>query len=331
MRGILACLAVAMMLPIAARAASTQLPPYAHIFLVIEENHGFHQILGNPAAPNLNALAKKYGLATAYYSTADPSAPNYVAMLGGNSFGITDDNPYYQHLLDKPNLLSQLGRVGLSWKGYLQSLPFPGYLGVCYPGRCNGVPDIDPLYGTKHNGIVYFKSNIATVRERRKMVPITDLDADLRNGPPNFSYIVPDHCTDMHGAPPWCGDSGNFGDRLDNVLVSRADGYVAGLVRKITAARFWSAGNNAIVITFDEGNGSAGCCDADPGTGKVFTVVVTSNGPRGLEDHTPYNHYSLLQTFELAFGVGCLGFACDTANVVPMAPLFAVKRQRGAQ
>jgi hypothetical protein len=94
----------------------------------------------------------------------------------------------------------------------------------------------------------------------------------------------------------------------------------------ITGASFWSQGNNAIVITFDEGNGTKGCCDADPGTGKVYTAVITSNGPRGLADNTPYNHYSLLQTIQTAFGVGCLEFTCDTKNVVPMAPLFAATR-----
>ena len=88
---------------------------------------------------------------------------------------------------------------------------------------------------------------------------------------------------------------------------------------------FWSQGNNAIVITFDEGNGTAGCCDAVPGTGRVATVVITNNGPRALQDSTPYNHYSLLQTIQQAFGLGCLQYTCDTANVTPMTALFAVR------
>src|ERR1700733_6046754 len=87
-----------------AAAQSPAVPAYDHIFLVIEENHGFGQIIGNPNAPNLNALAQTYGLATSYYSVADPSAPNYVALLGGDFFGIADDNAYYLHFVDKPNL-----------------------------------------------------------------------------------------------------------------------------------------------------------------------------------------------------------------------------------
>ena len=309
-----------------AAAQSPSEPVYDHIFLIIEENHGYGQIIGNPHAPNMNALAQTYGIATRYYSVADPSAPNYVALLGGNAFGIADDNPYYLHFVDKPNLLSQLDRAGISWKGYFQSMPYPGYLGVCAPGRCNGVPDVSALYGAKHNGIVYFRANISKEEDRRNMVPITELAGDLAGTPPRFGYIVPDHCTDMHGSPPWCGDSGNFGDVLDNELVKRGDAYVGKLVEAIIGAPFWSQGNNAIVITFDEGNGTKGCCDADPGTGRVYTAVITSNGPRSFADPTPYNHYSLLQTIQQAFGVGCLEHTCDTKNVTPMTPLFAVSR-----
>ena len=313
-----------MLAALGVQAASPTFPHYDHVFLIIEENHSLDQIIGNPAAPNLNALAKQYGLATHYFSTTDPSEPNYIAMLAGDSFGIVDDNAYYLHLLDKPNLLQQLDGAGVSWKGYLQSMPHRGYMGVCFPGRCDGVPDVSALYGTKHNGIVYFRHNIATQAERDKMAPITELAADLVGDPPRFGYLVPDHCTDMHGSPPWCGDSGHSGGTLDNVLVSRGDAYAAQLVTMITGAPFWKRGNNAIVITFDEGNGTGGCCDAVPGTGRVYTVVITSRGPRGVTDPTDYNHYSLLRSLETAFGVGCLANACDSANVPAMTPLFEV-------
>ena len=98
-----------------------------------------------------------------------------MALLGGSAFGIADDNPYYLHFVYKPNLLSQLDKAGVSWKGYFQSMPYAGYLGVCAPGRCNGVPDVSALYGAKHNGIVYFRDNITREEDRGNMVPITDL------------------------------------------------------------------------------------------------------------------------------------------------------------
>jgi phospholipase C len=313
----------------AAPAAPTTVPHYDHIFLIIDENHGFSQIIGNPAAPNLNRLASSFGLATSFFSVADPSEPNYVAMLGGNFFGIADDNAYYVNAVNKPSLMSQLSAAGLSWKGYLQSMPYTGYRGICYPVKCNGVPDLDPLYASKHNGITNFVSIQTSDTEFAKMGPLTQLNNDLAKGNvPNFGYIVPDQCNDMHGAPSFCIDGGTPGDSQDQQLVTFGDNFVGTVVQQITSAAFWSKGNNAIIITFDEGadGDTGGCCDANPGTGRVATIVITSHGPRGLQDPTPYNHYSLLQTFQRAFGLGCLEFTCDTANVTPMAPLFAVNQ-----
>ena len=63
-----------------ARAAAVQ--PYDHIFVIMEENHEYGQIIGNANAPNLNAYAKIYGLATDYDAVTHPSAPNYVALTG---------------------------------------------------------------------------------------------------------------------------------------------------------------------------------------------------------------------------------------------------------
>lgn len=309
----------------AARAQSRSVPHYDHVFLVVEENHGFVDIIGNGAAPNINRLATTYGLATQSFGVASPSEPNYVAMLGGNFFGIADDNPYYQNSVDKPSLMSQLDAAGLTWKGYFQGLPYAGFRSICYPDRCNGVPDFDTLYASKHNGMMNFKGIRESAASRARMVPLQKLWSDLLKSPPNFGYIIPDECTDMHGAPPYCVDSGNPGDPADTVLVSAGDRFVGKVVDAITGAPFWQKGNNAIVITFDEGDDSAGCCDANPGSGQIPTIVVTNRGPRGLSDPTPYNHYSLLQTFQRAFGLGCLEFTCDTANVTPMVPLFDVR------
>jgi hypothetical protein len=102
------------------------------------------------------------------------------------------------------------------------------------------------------------------------------------------------------------------------------DAYLGQLVSAITHASFWSKGNNAIVITYDNGDNSAGCCDANPGGGQIATVVVTSHGPRGVQDSQPANHYSTLRSTQDAFGLGCLAYTCDAKNVQPITPLLAV-------
>jgi hypothetical protein len=308
-----------------ATAAAPAMPRLDHIFLIMEENNGLHDVIGNKAAPNLNYLAKTFGLATDYFGVSpDSSESNYVGLLGGNVFNVTSDDAYWKNKIDAPSLISQLDQAKTSWTAYLQGLPHPDYQGICYPAKCNGAPDSDPLYVSKHDGIQNFTTSLNS-RDWSRQVPIGQLPIDLRTGDvPRFSYVVPDECHDMHGDPPYCLDSGNIGDPQNQHLVAVGDAYLGQLVKEITHAGFWARGNNAIVVTFDNGDNSAGCCDANPGGGKIATIVITSHGPRGLTYKSPANHYSLLSSIQHAFGLGCLQFTCDTKHVQPLTAMFQV-------
>jgi hypothetical protein len=63
----------------------------------------------------------------------------------------------------------------------------------------------------------------------------------------------------------------------------------------ITDSSAWKSGNNAIVVTWDEGASNQGCCDAIAGGGQPLFIVVTNNGPRRLSDATIGNHCSTLE------------------------------------
>jgi hypothetical protein len=145
------------------------------------------------------------------------------------------------------------------------------------------------------------------------MFPFAQLSADLAAGTvPDFSYVVPDECDDMHGAPPWCVDSDNTGTVEQSYLIARGDKFVGNVVNQITSSATWQTGDNAIVVTFDEGNLAST---------QVATIIITNHGPRGLTDKTSYTHYSLLASLQQTFGLGCLLNSC-TAN--PMSKLFAI-------
>ena len=199
-------------------------------------------------------------------------------------------------------------------KGYYQGMPYNGYRGFSFPAKCNDVPDADTQYVSKHNGVVNFASE-QTPSEYARQQPYGQLGSDLASGSvPNFSYIVPDECHDMHGAPPWCVDSDNPGTVDDNWLVATGDAFVGQTVNEITSSPVWKRGSNAIVITWDEGNFAAD---------QIAAIVITNHGPRGLQDNADYNHYSLAASLEDAFGLPCLQSAC---TATPMTPLFS---QRG--
>ena len=60
-------------------------------------------------------------------------------------------------------------------------------------------------------------------------------------------------------------------------LLAFGDAYLGRLVATITNAPFWRHGNNAVVVTYDEGDDDVGCCDANPGGGQVATGPVVQN------------------------------------------------------
>jgi hypothetical protein len=228
------------------------------------------------------------------------------------------------HTVDAPNLAEQLSAAGMTWKGYFQSLPPtppPGTLVSSGP-NANGPytfkypSSANALYASKHNPFVNFTGTQGALAD---MVPDTQLATDLAGGSlPNFSLVVPDQCHDMHGTGSCTSTTS---------LISAGDAYVGSTVSAITSSKEWKHGRNAIVVTWDEDDYSdqglpgTGCCGADPGGGHVVTIVITNKGHGPITDGTPYNHYSLLRSYDAAFGLPPIGHAGD--SVVPeMTPLF---------
>jgi hypothetical protein len=59
------------------------------------------------------------------------------------------------------------------------------------------------------------------------------------------------------------------------------------------------------------------------GGGHVPMIVIARHGARAATDATPTNHYSLLQTIELNWGLPFLGNTSDTIQVQSLAALLA--------
>ena len=62
-----------------------------HVFLIMMENQTNTDILNNPNAPFINYYAKLANQATNYFAVGHPSAPNYLEIVGGSNFGLTND------------------------------------------------------------------------------------------------------------------------------------------------------------------------------------------------------------------------------------------------
>jgi hypothetical protein len=217
--------------------AGSGIPDYQHIFVLMMENHDYGEIIGNTNAPTINTLAQTYALATNYFGVTHPSEPNYLATIAGSFFGIQDDAPPSApgHTLNAPSIVDQLEAKKLTWKTYQQSLPSVGFTGATSPSPSNA------LYAVKHNPFPFFAHVQNSPAELQNMVPDTQLASDLQGGTvPNFSYIAPDQCHDMHGLAS-CRD--------ETTLIRQGDAYVQSTVTAIMASDTWKKGNNAIVAS----------------------------------------------------------------------------------
>ena len=326
---------------------------YDHVFVILEENKNYEQILEVAAAPNIAVLAKTYGNATHFYGETHPSEGNYVALLGGDNFGIHDDDAFYckpgqkdpncpnsaradyaNHTSGTAHLGDQLEHAGLTWKAYLESLPAPGSLAYVAEDRAVVQSQTPlPVYASKHAGFVNFASAQTDPDRARHLVGFDQFRTDIAAGAlPNFALVVPNQCNEMHGLPPLPGVPTDCVITDTGPLIRRGDAEIGRIVGSIQGTTAWRSKRNvAIVITFDEGSGrtTEGCCGKpdNGGGGHIPAIVITNHGPRGARDDTPYSHYSLLRTLQDAFGITeRLGHSGDdAAGVKPMTPLFAVK------
>ena len=276
-----------------ASPASTGGKATTRVIVVVEENHSIGQIIGSPQAPFLNRLAAKGTLLTSYFAITHPSLPNYIAMISGDTQGITSDCGGCN--LDAPNLADQLEAAGISWKAYMEDLPAP-----CSDAHTAGA------YAKKHDPFMYFASVRSDPGRCAKVVPLGQLDADLAAGQlPRLVFVTPNLDHDMHGA-------GEGGD--DATLVAAADRWLEGFYGKLAASSAWRDGTR-LVVTWDEGGGGGklGCCGGLAAGGRVATFV-TGPGVQPARDDATYSHYSLLRSIERLFHLPLLGHAGDPST-----------------
>jgi phosphatidylinositol-3-phosphatase len=259
------------------------------------ENHEFDTIIdapymGSPAMPDFNAWASQYTLLTQYYGVTHPSLPNYIALIGGDTFGITSDcEDCFINATSLPDLIEASGRT---WRTYQEALPQPCFSGSRIP------------YAQKHDPFIYFDPiRTNSTRCQEGIVPLTQLDSDLANKKlPDFTFIMPDLCHSAH-----------------DCSLQVTDNWLAKWVGKVMASPAYDA-RALIMLTWDEGQTSLGCCGFNPGGGRVATVLISPLVRRGLEDTTRYNHYSLLKKISASWGLKELGHAADEKTVIIEKP-----------
>jgi phosphatidylinositol-3-phosphatase len=309
----------------AARPHSDKTQHLGHVFVIMMENTGIEALLGNPNAPWINQAVQTYGVAGNYYGVTHPSQPNYIAATAGTTQGVPDDNDV---TVDLPNIVDQLESHHKSWKGYMQSYS------LCTSKLQHACGN--QLYERKHNPFISFADVQSNPSRLAKLVDLSQLSTDLAsNHVPDYSWISPDQCNDMHGrGGGGSADPCDFSNEQN--LIHMGDTFLANTVGEIMSSKAWGP-NSVIFVTWDESDftnsptdfgfgDTRGCCDANPGGGHVLTLVITGHQHQARASFTPYNHYSMLRTIEDSWHLGCLAHTCDTANVPAMTDLVDRRR-----
>jgi hypothetical protein len=272
-------------------ASAVPVSAQSRVAVLVLENKEYDQVIGNPAAPYLNSLARNSALATRYYGVTHPSLPNYLALTAGTTFGVSHDCTGCS--FGGQNLMTQLSSAGFSWRNYVGGVPSGCYLGA----RATS-------YVKALNPFVYSRSITDSGSACSNVVPLSNLSADLQTGNlPDFSWITPDLCQDTHHC------SVGTGDRFLSQLIPP---LVKGL-----------GPHGALFILWDEGVTNRGLDGTRNGGGHIPAIVVGPDVRPGTRIETPMNHYTTLRELESAFGVPPL----RQARSVPPDPLGSVFTQ----
>jgi phosphatidylinositol-3-phosphatase len=327
-------------------AAAPGVAPLKHVFVIMMENTSYDDLL-SPSNTNtafIRQLAANNGLANNYFGVTHVSLPNYIAATSGQTWNSNSDDVAQAPSFDHQNLVDQLEAAGVSWKAYMEDLPFPGDTVTQTP---------DGLYVRKHDPFLMYPDVYTNPARAGKVVPLTQLSTDLStNRVPQFVWITPNNCNNMHGGAPSCPFPNTPNDANQQALYQDGDNFLSTWVGAITHSKAWT-GRSAIFITWDEGgfetSSPFGPTDISPGPdspilpatpanpatggggdlaggttyggGHVPMIVVARGvGPR--VDSTFADHYSLLQTIDQNFGLPLLGNAGDTVQVGNLSSLL---------
>jgi acid phosphatase len=250
-------------------------PRVTKLLVFVVENHSLQQM--RRQMPWLNHLAGRYGYASRYHGLTHPSLPNYLGIAGGDTFGVTDDDPPSAHPIRAASVFGSAIREGRTATTYAEGMT----------SRCQ--QDNGGRYLVRHNPWTYFRSERRLCR--RHDVPLRNLRGDVDSGSlPRVGLVVPDACHDGH----------------DCALAS-ADTWLRRHAGRVLRSPDFATGHLAVVVTADEDDGDHG--------NRVLTVVAHPRLHHVVVRRN-LTHYSLSRAYAEAAGIAPLRHAATSRSLL---------------
>ncbi|HEY8080270.1 MAG TPA: alkaline phosphatase family protein, partial [Labilithrix sp.] len=282
------------------------------VFVVMMENHSWGTIKASKSAGYINTLAMQGAHAENYYTPAGnhPSEPNYIWLEAGDNLGITtDDPPATNHKSTTDHLVTQLEAKGVTWKAYSEDIT----AGTC-PLAASG------LFDPKHTPMLFFDdvtgtNNASYKRCTDHVVPYTQLADDIaKNQVPQYAFITPNLCDDMHGE--------TFGTTCNSVFsdtIKAGNDWLQNEIPKIQASQAYKD-DGVIFLLWDEGDETG-----FPPVGSDGPIPFIVLGPKvkpGYVLNTKVTHSALLRTIQTIFGVPYLRGAMTSPDLAEVFTSF---------
>ena len=264
------------------QAKNITLPKPDHIVILMEENHGYDQIIGSPHTPYINELAERGASFTDAHGIVHPSQPNYIGLFSGDLQGVTGDECLKDSVtFTTPNLGRALIDAEYSFTGYAQTMPHPGFTGCTY-GRSelNG----GYLYARKHCPWVNWQGDGENgLNGDSVSLPMSEFPSDFTQLP-TVAMVVPDCDHDMH----------NYGGLPE--MIKKGDQWVKDNLSDYIE---WADTHNSLfILTFDEDN--------DTWENRIPTIFTGEMVRPGQYDDS-ISLYNILRTVEQMYKLPASG------------------------
>jgi hypothetical protein len=295
---------------------------YKHVVWIWFENKARSSVIGNANAPYINSVKNSCGHDSQWMDNVlnTPSEPQYVAATAGancsnntlhatapsgvacrttdGAFNASCGSLGCANSIQAKNIFQQLQGAGKTWRAYQE-----GMGGNCSATAAN-------KYAPKHNPPGFF-SNLRVAGQFQGNtcsqfdVPFPNttcngssctinttgnalLSALNNDTLPNFSFVTPNLCNDMHDTCTGYSSS-----------VKNGDDWLKAWLPRFTASAGYQSGDTVIFVMWDEGTYG----------GAIPNVVIAPTVAKGKVSSTTVNNIAALKATESMLGLGYINCA----------------------
>ena len=267
--------------------------PFNKVVIVVFENEDGTVVLEEPT---FNALANSGAYFNNFHAITRPSLPNYLTMIGGSTFGVSNNGPVSENYTTIVDLIEA---QNFTWKAYAQNYPTPVNPSTCFSGDKSS----DALYVRKHNPFIAFSTITGVAYDNPRCANIVNADqfvTDINDqNLPDFSFYIPNLVNNGH-----------------NNGAADADLWIQNFLFPIMNSDYVKEAKVLFVLTFDESNPKG--TPEEIADNEVYTLFY---GPmvNTMQVDEYYHFYNLLRTVEDTWELGTLCRYDDSAFAVKSA------------